>query len=280
MYLSRRAIEGTYVDTRIFLPSHPPANILVTCKQLRQECLEHHAYMFNVSSPSLSKDAEEKPMSNIVAERLGAEFAEEAERACDDGTLRITVEVQRPLRGPQGYFVPERNELSPRFLALLPLMNKTKKIRFAIWPGYDWWNGGPQPLTDKYGNIRPNTDQAKKPDAVSAAIGKILECLPQVEELSVDVLMQASDGVRWDLPDAKWENVQPWLDTSVTPNAGQTLRKVTRRLIGFCKVSEPEPFYTQHETRQDSGNAWKVERKGDMGTASRNIPHCLQVDPA
>jgi len=46
------------------------------------------------------------------------------------------------------------------------------------------------------------------------------------------------------------------------------VRQVTRKLTGFWKTSEPEPFYIQHEIRQ-SGNAWKVDRKGDMGTVSR-----------
>lgn len=41
LYKSRQSAIDTYLDTRIYLPSRPPANILATCRQLREECLEH-----------------------------------------------------------------------------------------------------------------------------------------------------------------------------------------------------------------------------------------------
>jgi len=255
----------TYVDTRIYLPSRMPTNILATCRQLRQEGLEYHAHQLSLAALPMPVEAKQTPMSSVLAETLGTEFLEEAERACDDGTLRITLEVQRNLRGPMGYAVPVRDTLSPRLLNLLPLMQKTRKLKLAIWPGYEWWNGGPQPLTDKYGNLRVNVAQVPKPNPVTVAVGKLLELLPEVEELIIDVLMQASEGSNWDLPDRKWENVQEWLNAPIVMHS-QTLQKVTRRLIAFWKASEPEPFYTQLETRQASGSVWKVERKGNMGT--------------
>jgi hypothetical protein len=280
LYQSRRSSGDTYVDTRICLPSHPSPNILGTCKQLREEALEHHVRLLKSMSPGAYKSSGEKPMSNVLAARLGAEFAEEAERACDDGTLRITLEIQRSLRGPHGYYLPVRDELSPRFLALLPLMNKARKLRLTIWPGYDWWNGGPQPFYDKRGNARINPGEAAKPNAASVAIEKILAQFPRVEELVVDVLMQAEDGGRWDLPDRKWENLQPWLDNSITPNVGQVLKKVNRNLIGFWRATEPEPFYVQHEVRQGSGNTWKVEREGDMVTVRVTLSERSCIRPS
>ena len=57
---------------------------------------------------------------------------EEAERGCDDGSLRITIEVQRHQRNRSGYSVPKREELSPRFMALLPLMNRTRKLKLVM----------------------------------------------------------------------------------------------------------------------------------------------------
>ncbi|KAL6157388.1 hypothetical protein ACJQWK_06883 [Exserohilum turcicum] len=265
LYQSRRATGDTYVDTRISLPSRPPANILATCRQLRQECLEHHARLLHSAVSVPSPNSTEKPLSNVLAERLGTEFAEEAERACDDGTPRITLEIQRPLRGVHGYYVPVRDELSPRFLALLPLMEKARKLRLTLWPGFDWWNGGPQVFIDKRGNARVNPGEAAKPNAASVAINKILHYFPHVQELSVDVLMQASEGGRWDLPDRKWENVQPWLDASIVPSVGPNMETIVRKLTGFWDVSRPEPFYIQHEVRQ-SEREWKIDRKGDMAT--------------
>ncbi|KAF1837399.1 hypothetical protein BDW02DRAFT_566058 [Decorospora gaudefroyi] len=265
LYRGGRATGATYVDTRIWLPCRPPANILATCKQLRDEALEHHVRMLNSLSPTPTPPSE-KPLSNVLAERLGAEFAEEAERACDDGTLRITLEVQRQLRGTHGYHVPVREELSPRFLALLPLLSAARKLRLAIWPGYDWWNGGPQPLIDKRGNACINADAASKPNAASFAISTVLQHLPHVRQLTLDVLMEASDVRKWDLPDRKWENVQPWLDSTLTTNVRPILRQINRNMTIFFEASQPEPFYTQHETRLSLENTWKVDRKGDMGT--------------
>ncbi|EMD94847.1 hypothetical protein COCC4DRAFT_43330 [Bipolaris maydis ATCC 48331] len=267
LYRSNHAMGETYIDTRIRLPQRPPANILATCRQLRQECLEYHARCLHAAQPSKSPNPTDRPMSNILAERLGSEFTEEAERACDDSTLRITIEIQRSLRGPHGYYIPIRghDHLSPRFLGLLPLMDKTKKLRLILWPGYEWWNGGPQLLVDKYGNPRINADEVPKPDAATVAIKSLLDYFPYVEELSVDVLMKASEGERWDLPERKWENMQPWLDAPVAPNVSPNLTKITRHLTAFWEASRPEPFYVQHEVRL-SGNEWKVDRKGDMGT--------------
>lgn len=263
---------STYIDTRICLPSRPPANILASCRQLRQESLDHHAHQLNLADTFRPLETEGRPMSSILAEKLGTEFSEEAERACDDRTLRITLEVQRKLRGSMGYTVPIRNELSPRMLALLPLIQHTRKLKLAIWPGFEWWNGGPQRLTDKYGNLHVNLAQVSRLDAVTVAIGKLLEVLPNIEDLAIDVLMQASEAGNWDLPDRKWENIQAWLDASILDTSisthGQALQRVARRLIGFWKASEPEPFYNQLETRKAPGSVWEVERKGDMGTVS------------
>ncbi|KAJ4373276.1 hypothetical protein N0V83_003570 [Neocucurbitaria cava] len=210
-------------------------------------------------------------MSSItLSARLGTEDSEEAERASDDGSLRITIEVQRAQRGLMGYSIPIRDELSPRFLGLLPLMDKARKVRLVIWPGFDWWAGGlPQPLR---GVDKPETPSLSKsgttrPNTASVAIGKVLERLPAIQELNVDVLMSAADGSRWDLPDNKWEKVQPWLNEPISIHGGRALKKVVRRLAAVWKPSQAaEAFYTQIETDQGSGKPWKVERKGDMRT--------------
>ena len=261
-----RHVEKTYIDTRIYVPSCPPLNMLATCRQLRDECLEHHARHLNSPSPAVLSDAKKKPMSSILAERLGTEVNEEAERACDDGTLRITIEVQRPQRGPTGYSIPTREELSPRFLALLPLMHRARKVNFILWPGYDWWNG--DVVQSRRGIDKPDAPRlpTTQSNAASVAVGRILAHLPAVEQLNIGVLMRVSEGSRWDLPDFKWEKLQPWLDGPVTVEGGQTLKKVVRRLAGVWRSSHTEVFYTQIETSQGVGRPWRVERKGDMRT--------------
>ncbi len=265
-----RTPEKTYIDTRIYLPSHFPSNILATCKQLRQECFELHYYLLQSDAPAKPVVSDEQPHSNVLAARLGEELSEEAERATHDNSVRITIQVQRTQLGPMGYSIPVREELSPRFMAFLPLLNKVRRLRIVVWPGFDWWNGGVvQPLR---GIEKPSSAaDSDKRNAASIAIEKILEHLPAVEELRVDVLMHASEGARWDLPENKWESIQSWLDSPVVAKNGQQLKKVTRRLAGVYNRQEPEAFYTQIETRRGNSTTWEVKRNGDMRTVSQAL---------
>jgi hypothetical protein len=225
--IGSRKTEETYVDTRIYLPSRPPANVLATCRQLRQESLEYHTHLLNSSTAIGFEDLKDGNSSSTkVAERSGTEFDEAAERVGDDGvTLRLTLEVQRGQRDPFGFSVPIREELSPRFLALLPLMRTVRKLKMVIWPGFDWWNGPPQvsPLEQwrqrkallkrivafQVGHTeQPNEGDIAKPglssptklDAASVAIGKILDQLPAIEELDLSVFIAMGEDptlARW-----------------------------------------------------------------------------------
>lgn len=152
-------------------------------------------------------------------------------------------------------------------------MERAKKLRLILWPGFDWWNGGAPVMVDKYGNARVNPDAVDKPNVATVAITEVLQHFPHVEELNVDVLMQASEGGRWDLPDRKWENIQPWLDAPIASDVGPNLVKITRNLIAFWDASKPETFYVQHEVLE-TGNTWRIDRNGDMGTVSR-LKHIL-----
>lgn len=256
----------TYVDTRISLPCRPASNILGVCRQLREEGLQHYAHHLNTLSalPALSKLKEEerndaKSQSYVLAERLGTEIDEEAERI-NDQCLRITLEIQRNIRGKHGYYLPERKEVSPRFLALLPMVQSVKKLRLVVWPGFDWWNG-----------MRPRTE----PDSIAFAIQKVLEHLRPVQDLEIDILCHVGDMSRWDLPDQKWEHVQYWLDLPIPRINMQTtsLKKVTRRMQGVWNSTLAETFYLQEEQRLDEFDEegqrkWRVKRHGDMRTVS------------
>ncbi|KAF2124849.1 hypothetical protein P153DRAFT_400921 [Dothidotthia symphoricarpi CBS 119687] len=289
LYRSRKT-QKAFIDTRIYLPALPPANLLAASRQLREECLEHHAHLLNTHLPttSLGAPSVERPKSNTLAERLGTEFDEAAERACDTpNVLRVTLDVQRQQRGSTGYYVPSRDELSPQFLVLLPFMSRAKRLRLVVWPGYDWWNGPSQKSyrlerRKEASSKRVTTDQfeehqqqsqreqndtaglpSSKPDAVSVAIAKVLDCLPVVEELSIDVLMDGRSFGTWDLPDVKWEKIQSWLDSPVAIGGQRKLKKVTRKFSGVWITHNPEPFYEQVETLDKT---WHVKRKGDMRT--------------
>ncbi|OAL04944.1 hypothetical protein IQ06DRAFT_102737 [Phaeosphaeriaceae sp. SRC1lsM3a] len=261
---------NTFIDTRICLPCRLSSNVLGVCRQLRAECLQYQTYAL-ASFPSGSKTSEESdtvPLSNILAERLGQEVEEEAERMGDRNQLRITLEAQRQLRGPHGYALPVREELSPRFVALLPLMERSRKLRLVVWAGFDWWNGSrPRQYVKVNGRMRIDETAPAGPDAVSFAVEKILERLPAVEELEIDILAHVGDISRWDLPEPGWANVQYWLDRPVTSASGQALQRVQRRLCGVWNSKLVEASYQQHETRTE-GNAWHIKRRGDMYTVS------------
>ncbi|KAF1364442.1 hypothetical protein EJ07DRAFT_99502 [Lizonia empirigonia] len=271
-----RKTEETYVDTRIYLPSRPPDNLLATCKQLRQECLEQHTHLLNSFIAVEREESNTKVASSTkLAERSGTEFDEAAERAVDDDvTLRLTLEVQRGQRGPFGGFaMPARRDLSPRFRALLPFMWTVRRLKLIIWPGFDWWNGPPQvsPLAETAGT---DVVAETKLDAVVVAVRKVLDQLPAIEELDLSIFIATGDLFRWDLPDVKWEKIQPWLDGPITKSGGLKLRKVSRTLTSVWQMPEVisasyQPFYVQKETRSDtSTNRWHVERQGGLRAVS------------
>lgn len=269
LYRSKKT-EKTFVDTRIHLPSLPPANILATSKQLRDECLDSHFHLLNTRLPTMGPVAtcKKRPKSSLLAERLGTEFDEQAERACDkQNELRVTLEVQRQQRSSMGYFMPSRDQLSPRFLALLPFMDQARKLRLVIWPGYDWWNGPPQ-VSSKMRQSNVTYLSGPKPDEVSVAIAKILERFSLVEELSVDMLIDGHSLGSWDLPTVKWERIQYWLDGPITVKRHQPLKKVHRRLLGVWAADSPELFYEQIETLHQT---WHVKRRGDMRTVKQDM---------
>lgn len=295
-----RKSEETFVDTRIYLPARPPANLLSTCRQLRQECLELHAHLLNSAVANRSKKSTPEAASiTKAAEMSGVELDEAAERTGDDGaTLRLTLEVQRPHRNAFGFSVPTRENLSPRFLALLPLMKDARKLKMVVWPGFDWWNGPPQvsPLelwrqrkallkSASGGHAGQNHQQrtaasadtsntALKMDSVTVAVGKILAQLPNVEELNLSVFIATGDLFRWDLPDVKWEKIQPWLDAPISKTVGKHLRRVTTSLTSVWQWPESElasqqPFYVQKELRSDAAsNKWRVERQAGWRAVS------------
>lgn len=273
--LHRSKIDAdTFIDTRIYLPCRAPPNFMGVCRQLRFECLQQHTYNLNTSTPPSSpipKDPDATPNSSILASRLGNERDEEAERLNDTHSIRITLEAQRAQRGKFGYFTPVRDTLSPRFLALLPLLSGAKSLRLVIWPGFDWWNGS-RPRAMKIENGRARVDEtgkAENPDAVSYAIGKVLEMLPGVEEVRIEILVHVGALSQWDLPSPPWTNIQYWLDSPISPQLSHTqnIKSVTRSLAVVWDPVKIEGFYEQDETKLENGR-WNVKRHGDVKTVS------------
>jgi hypothetical protein len=275
-YLPVRGFEETYIDSRVCLPLHPPANLLATCKQLREECLVLHTHLLNSSAstftPSTSSLEGAKPKDPLYVKLKDQGFDETAEKSLDDGTaVCLALEVQRMHMNSFGGYVPTRDALSPRFIALIPFMQKAKKLQLVVWPGFDWLDGEKQP------SLR--FPRPVKPNPLTFAIDKILEQIPAVEELSIHILVATGDLFRWDLPDAKWGNIQPWLDRSVTSIRQLALKKVSRTMATVWEnrsdeVQGYQPIYEQSEVRIGSGNSWNVKRQGGLRTV-RIVPFCI-----
>lgn len=274
----------TFVDTRIYLPSRVAPSALGVCRQLREECLQYHAAQLNSATSARPKHnpAIEPMNSRMLAERLGNENDDETERY-GDSCMRVTLEVLRAQRNTTGYAQPVREEPSPRLLALLPLMNRTKKVRFVVWPGYDWWNGSrPRAMRRVHGRLKlvedePAKEESVKADAVTFAVTMMLKHLPAIEELQIDIISYIGEFRRGDLPDKKWENIQYWLDAPVSRAAGHNLRTVTRKLSAVWYSAHIEHFYQQRELRKEENRSWSVTRRGDMLTVSSALhpfSHC------
>jgi hypothetical protein len=269
-----------HIDTRIYLPIQAPPNLIGTCRQLREECLDTISYLTN--SSSIKKGKDEDPQ--LVREELttfacegNTELEEIAERALDSGTVRLTLEMGRPYRTNMGAYIPEREAPSPRFLALVPLLSRMRRVKFVVWGAYDWWKGPQQryirvPKSERSLVKRTSADETdavlskrkidisiqaqsmeSKPNPLSVAIDAILEHLPMVEEVDIDVLINPGDYWNWDLPENRWEGIQGWLDNTIFSKDGKKMKRVYRRLIA-CESSPPArgaTFYHQLETLED-----------------------------
>ncbi|KAF2827779.1 hypothetical protein CC86DRAFT_369031 [Ophiobolus disseminans] len=261
---------ATYIDTRIYLPVRICPAALGVCRQLRVEGLEQCARVVHMNTKASNGAGgwdgdiglKGGGKSSILASRLGTENDDAAERHIDKKTPRITLEAKRPQRGKFGYAIPVRDTLSPRFTALLPLLQNTKILRIVVWPGFEWWSGARPGATSGRKGVDPIAPAAL--DAVSYALGAVLAQLPRVEDVEVDVLAHVGDFSRWDLPDEKWVPVQYWLDSPISPQGENRLQRVTRRLSGVWEGGIVEAFYVQEETKL--GEGWRLKRHGDMRT--------------
>jgi hypothetical protein len=167
-------------------------------------------------------------------------------------------EIMRYIRGNAWAYIPDRITPSPLFFSMLPLLNRLRRIKFTVWASWLWWKADEPPRTHvskfKSGTrfkrtSSDETDELRdqpasrdvvdgsaqyvppKPDPLSVAMGAVLEKLPNIEEIDVDVLMLPSEWASWDLPDNKWEGVQGWLDDYSLLTIGRAHKSLYKRLI-------------------------------------------------
>ncbi|KAF2120143.1 hypothetical protein BDV96DRAFT_464652, partial [Lophiotrema nucula] len=222
LHRSTKKSPATYIDTRIYLPARPPPNVLLTCRQLREELLQFTAHVLNATNtiPVPSLKPVEESESNRLAARANTNLEEATEQAHDARVVRFTLEIERATRGAFGFYKAVRDTLSPRFLGLLPVLGPVKKIKFTVWVGFEWWSLPRQSRGRTVG----------KPNALFVAVEEVLKYLPLVEEIQVDVLMHVADYWNWDMADEHKDGVQAWLDHSVCNNQAGRIKRVYRRL--------------------------------------------------
>lgn len=283
-------VAPTYVDSRIYLPSRMPTNILRVCKQLRQEGLAYHARRLNSSRNTTATNS--RPAGKTAAHGLGGgspkDSDEQFEQLYDDDTVRLTLEILRQSYGATGYYTPERREPSPRFMSLKPLLSRLKKLKFTVWAGYDWWSGESTRSVVKVRRLqrarlsrvsadqddevsRParweerNTGISLKPpqNPLSVAIDSLLQHLPLVEKVKIDLLIHDVDYWNWDLPETCWEGIRDWLDGPISTLAKNQVKQVDRRLIvvHHGHVRDAGTLLHQHESVQRDDTVIRVERR-------------------
>lgn len=267
-------VPDAYIDTRIYLPVQPASNILATCHQLRDEYLSFIAHLASSTRPraildwedQVTPDDSESETRDIVHAQDSSEEKEmtSIERSRDIGCARFTLEIMRTVRGNMGAYEPIRLSPSPIFLSLLPILSCLRKVKFIVWPGWGWWYGPAQSrlirrATARATFKRTTPDQVDEmrfaepqdeegegeragveevyPDALAVAIGTLMKHLPLVEEVHIDVLMNAFEYWNLDLPDPKWRGVEGWLGAPIHIRSPKTA-KVYSKLIA-CQHGSP-----------------------------------------
>lgn len=307
LHRTNRKVD-TYIDTRIYLPVRPPANILETCKQLRDEYLDFMCRLLNSLHPTIiaEEESSEGPKSSRLAALVNRAVEEGIERARDDGSLRLTLEIMRVIRGNMGAYMPAHELPSPRFMSLLPLMSRLKKIKLIVWADWSWWKGPEKRMnrpsfawpearskrttSDRTDELAPGKDDQPvtasepppKPNVLSVAVNSILPHLPALEELRIDVLMHVSDYWNWDLPDNRAEGIQDWLDDPVILPNGKPPMKVYKRLLACEPSTSAAIFYHKLEewdTKSQNGSCEAIRISAGMGEVPEEWDEALAEPP-
>lgn len=271
----------TFIDTRIYLPARAPSNVLSVCRQLREEFLHHVCRLAN--APTLSSIPGTKPVeetqSNVLAGRANQSDEDTAERHQDNGTVRITMEIKRPMRGNMGFFTPARDTISPRIAAMAFLLQRLRRVKFVVWGGMAWWDGPPivsrtssgqrsvqsdepQATQPVNGSNSIPTEHEAKPDPLLVSMDELLKLMPNVEEVDIDVLIHAREYLNWNLPDIKHEGIRGWIGSPISSLEGREFSRVDRRLIACLGPHESVVFYRRLE-----------EKKSDPKAPDDNIVH-------
>lgn len=225
-----------FIDTRIYLPARAPSNTLSICRQLREEFLDYICRISDVSTipPVPSDKPAEECQSNILAARVNQEDEDMAERRRDTGTVRITMEINRAMRGNMGFFTPVRDKVSPRFTAMNFLLRRLQKVKFVVWGAMGWWEGPAQSVIDP----------------LLVSVDEVLKLMPNVEDVDIDIFVPPREYLHWEKPEVRNEGIASWLRSSISLAKDRRFSRVDRRLMVNMPPDRMVTFYRQLEERK------------------------------
>lgn len=306
LHRSSKKIE-TYIDTRIYVPARAPSNILSVCRQLREDFLDHISRLANaLTLPSIpnTKPVEENE-SNVLAARANQSDEDIAERSRDNDTVRITMEIERPMRGDFGYFTPVRDTISPRLASMAFLLHRLQRVKFVVWGGIAWWDGPPKVSRKSTGQrgtfsrvhsdqtdeqratqsvesfISVSTEYEVKPDPLTVSMDKLLKLMPNVQEVDIDVLIHSREYLNWNLPEVVHEGIAGWLGSSISLE-GRKFMRVDRRLIVSMVMDRVATFYRRLEERKHDagvhGNTVHISEGESVVSVGEIVGSCSFAD--
>ena len=211
-----------HIDTCIWLPCRLPKVVFWVCKQLREDCLAYYVHHLNFSRHPTIRDPVPLTLADYVSslekDRMFDEYVEQYQ---DDGEgyVRVTLEFFRQWRSAHDFFMIDRQNISPQFMALTPVFNRLRKIKFIVWFGYA-----------KSINRQWSSDMVLSSHP-GKTIGALLEHLPLLEEVKIDLFLREVNYWNWKRPNAWWSEVKDWFERPMPLVPGGRLKRIARKVI-------------------------------------------------
>ncbi|KAF1952206.1 hypothetical protein CC80DRAFT_552634 [Byssothecium circinans] len=167
---------------------------------------------------------------------------------------------------------------------MLPLLSRLKRIKFIIWagevetaqfkrtfPDQDDLVLAPSQWKQVVPTSSSSTDNLSR-DSLSRTLATLLEHLPLVSEVHIDILIDATSYLNWDLLDPKWVTVQKWLGGPIACNSEEKsvdITSIQRRHASVAMIGSSEIFSAVFLHQRDPFPAnWQEEDNGEAAEDS------------
>jgi hypothetical protein len=121
------------------------------------------------------------------------------------------------------------------------------------------------------------TTSKQRENPLANAIAGMMAYLPEVEEVQINVLLHAAEYWNWDLPDNRWEGLQPWLEGPAFPSVGPNIKKVVRK-FNVGNPQAPQYFATfYHQIEDYSNSSESMERIVNVRTGFQDVSRSAEA---